>query len=75
MKSKDPHERRAHAMHMAGGMTAIIFVVWLATLGARLASEDGNQIAENGGENQVANILSGIASGENQLFVATSTSY
>ena len=74
MQNKEPHERRVHAMHMAGTLTAVIFVAWLATLGGRLASHNG-QIAEDGSENQIANILNGISLPENQLLVATSSDY
>lgn len=75
IKNKEPHERRVHAMQMAGAFTAVIFAVWLTTLGARLASDAGNQTAENGNENQVANILYGASPGQNQLIVATSSDY
>lgn len=42
MKQKDPHERRQAAMRIAGSITAVIFVGWVATLGVRLASPEAN---------------------------------
>jgi hypothetical protein len=37
MRQKDPHERRTHALRVASVVTGAVFVVWVATLGARLA--------------------------------------
>lgn len=33
-----PHERRQHAMQIAGVITALLFVGWLMTLGLRLST-------------------------------------
>jgi hypothetical protein len=38
IKSKEPHERRRHALTIAGVLTGVFFVAWLATLPIRLAS-------------------------------------
>ena len=37
IKSKTPHDRRQHAMKVAGLLTAVAFVVWITTLGVRFA--------------------------------------
>ncbi len=37
MHNKDPHERRAHALKVASAVTGLVFMVWIATLGVRLA--------------------------------------
>ena len=44
MQTKDPHERRAHAMRVAGVVTAFVFVGWVTTLGVRLGS--GSEVAQ-----------------------------
>ena len=33
-----PHERRQHAVRVAGVLTAALFAVWVGTLGVRLSS-------------------------------------
>jgi hypothetical protein len=38
--NKTPHERRQHAVQVAGLMTGALLVVWLGTLGVRLASQE-----------------------------------
>ena len=35
--TKTPHERRAHAMQVAGGVTALVALVWVTTLGFRFS--------------------------------------
>lgn len=37
-ETRDPHERRQHAMQVAGVLTAALFAVWVGTLGVRLSS-------------------------------------
>jgi hypothetical protein len=36
-EEKTPHERRQYALRVATGLTAILFVGWVATLGMRLS--------------------------------------
>ena len=38
-ETREPHERRQHAMRVAGVMTAALFAVWVGTLGMRLSQE------------------------------------
>ncbi len=40
VKSKSTHERREHAMRIAGIVTVAVFVGWVGTLGVRLASNN-----------------------------------
>lgn len=68
LHTKDPHERRAHAMRVALGITGAIFFVWITTLSVRLASQSA-QVAEGDGSSQVANVISG-AYAPNTLEVA-----
>lgn len=39
-ENKSTHERRAHAVQVAGLLTAGLFAVWLGTLGMRLTNHD-----------------------------------
>lgn len=39
MHSREPHERRRHALHVATMVTTLVFVGWLATLGMRLGGD------------------------------------
>lgn len=48
MQNKDPHERRAHALRVAGAVVAVVFVGWLGTLGMRLSTTD-TTVAQNPG--------------------------
>jgi hypothetical protein len=43
---KTPHERRAFAMRVASVVTALFFVVWITTLGVRLAQHN-EDVAKN----------------------------
>lgn len=36
INTRAPHERRQHAMQIAGAVTALVFAVWIGTLGMRL---------------------------------------
>lgn len=44
-ETREPHERRQHAMRVAGVLTGALFAVWLGTLGARLTQE--SEIAQS----------------------------
>ncbi len=49
--TREPHERRQHALQVAGVVTAAVFVVWMGTLGVRfatptIANEDGTQTVD-----------------------------
>ena len=38
LHAKEPHQKREFAAHAAAALTGVIFLVWISTLGARLAS-------------------------------------
>jgi hypothetical protein len=72
IKSKSPHERRQHAMQIAGILTALMFVVWVSTLGVRFASTPP-QTADSGDASQLANVAAAASNGQATLIVATTT--
>ena len=43
MHEKPAHERRRFSMRMAVGITTAVFLVWLSTLGLRLAGDPTDQ--------------------------------
>ena len=45
-ENKSPHERRQFALQVAGTITALIFVAWVATLGVRLAQSSAQSAQE-----------------------------
>ncbi len=45
-EQKSPHERRQFALQVAGTLTALIFVVWVSTLGVRLAQSSAQSANE-----------------------------
>ena len=70
MFSKSPHERRQHALQVAGGVTALAMLVWLGTLGMRFASTPP-QLATNDTA-QMASVVES-QTGNATLIVATTT--
>lgn len=38
IKTKEPHQRRKHAMHISGAFVGVLFVAWLATFSTRLGA-------------------------------------
>jgi len=76
MHSREPHERRQHAMQVAGTVTALVFVVWLTTLPMRLS---GPAPLAEGQPNQTdltASVAQPAASsGEARLEVSTTSVY
>lgn len=75
IKSKEPHERRQHAMRIAGAVTAAVFVVWLTTLSLRLAG--GTQVAQDDSAQTdlTAAVSQGTYTGPNTLYVASTTGF
>ena len=70
IKSKSPHDRRQHAAQLSAGIVAVVFVVWISTIGLRFATP--SQTADNG-SSQLANIVSGAGQQNATLIVATTT--
>jgi hypothetical protein len=80
MHQKPTHERRRHAMRVAGILTALVFVGWITTLGVQLGtpSTSSGQAAVAGTDNssQTATVLNMQTDNQgNQLIVASSTGY
>lgn len=69
VEGKTPHERRRHAMQIAGAVTAVLFVGWLATLGVRLASLTASSDASQ------AAAAANAAQNQSTLEVATTSAY
>lgn len=51
--NRTPHERRQHAMQVATIVTGLLFIAWLASLGARIG---GAPVAEDGAANSAATL-------------------
>lgn len=76
MKQRPPHERRQAAMRIAGAITGVIFIGWIATLGVRLGGPSQKTAQQSGFEAQVASIISAftLSGGQpNTLQVASSS--
>ncbi len=76
IQTKEPHERRQHAMQIAGVVTAMVFAVWITTLGFRLSA--GNAQLAEGTDNQTSLTAAAVQngySGPNQLYVASTTGF
>jgi len=81
MHQKSTHERRTHAMRVAGVVTALIFAGWISTIGLRTNGTDQTQVAND--NNSAAQTAAAVASqadqqnfggtGTAQLVVASST--
>lgn len=73
IKSKPPHDRRQHAMQLSAGIVAVVFVVWISTLGIRFSSAPA-EVADKSSMSQLANIITGTEQQTATLMVASSTS-
>lgn len=71
---KTPHERRQHALQVAAVAVALVFVVWITTLGVRFASTPP-QTASTDDPSQLAAVAAADAqaNGQATLIVASST--
>jgi hypothetical protein len=71
MHTKPTHERRRHAMRIAGIVTVLVFVGWVTTLGLQLGSSSTNA------SQTAAAVTSSYDATQtsNQLIVSTSTTY
>jgi hypothetical protein len=75
IQTKEPHERRQHAMRLAGAVTAAVFAVWITTLGLRLggsgqlAQDDGTQTSLS------ASAAQSMYGAPNQLMVVPGSSF
>jgi uncharacterized membrane protein (DUF441 family) len=77
--TRTPHERRQHAMQISGVLTAGLLVVWLGTLGVRLAGSDGNVFANASLEQGDVSLTAAAAASSNNtdpiLQVSTTSVY
>lgn len=73
IQSKPPHERRQHAIQVASVFTALVFVVWITTLGVRLAGISGTVAQNPDADPQMANVSSIYDAPDNTLEVATTS--
>ena len=75
IRTKEPHHRRQHAMQIAGVVTAMVFAVWITTLGLRLGSS--TQLAQD--EIDQTSLTAAAAQtnfgGPNQLMVAPTSGF
>ena len=78
MHQKPTHERRQHAMRIAGMVTALVFALWVTTLGLQLGngSTSAQQVAGTDTAGQTAAVVNSgydATQGGNQLIVSTTT--
>jgi hypothetical protein len=52
--NRTPHERRQHAMQIAGVVTMLLFVGWLASLGMRIGGQ--GPVVNDGAANTAATL-------------------
>ena len=71
--TRDPHQRRQHAMQVAGVITGALFVVWLGTLGYRLTNQ--TDAATSPDQSLTASAAASTANKGPQLLVSTTSVY
>jgi len=71
--TREPHERRQHAMQVAGIATAALFAVWIGTLGVRLTSQE--EIAQSPDTSLTASAAASQVNKGAQLEVSTTSIY
>ncbi len=74
IKSKEPHERRKHAVQLSGGIVALLFVVWLGTFSMRLGTPAESADTDSSQTASAANSTM-LPSGAAQLEVSTTSVY
>lgn len=75
VQSQEPHERRQHAMRIAGATTVAVFAIWVTTLGFRFGGDSAVLAGEESQTSLTAAASGSIFGGQNQLIVASSTQY
>lgn len=73
IQSKEPHERRQHAMQLAGAVTAAVFMVWITTLGLRISRD--SVVAQQEQNSLSAAAAASQYTGPNQLIVAPTSGF
>lgn len=77
MQTREPHDRRQHAMRIAGATTVAVFAIWITTLGFRYGGTGGTLAGEeNPNQTSLTAATSQSLFGEeNRLIVSTTTGY
>lgn len=74
MHTKTPHERRTHAMRVAGVVTALVFAGWITSISLGATTNGTNAtVAGSDGSGQSASAINAQGGIGNSLVVATST--
>ncbi len=77
--TRTPHERRTHALQIAGVVTALLFVVWVGTLSIRfggigaVAADDGTQTVLPAGDQSSLTASAAAARQNNAAHLEVST--
>ena len=70
--TRTTHQRRQHAVQVAGALTAALFAVWLGTLGLRLSSP--SDVAQTADSTQTASVAAAVQNNSGpQLQVSTTS--
>jgi len=70
--TRTTHQRRQHAVQVAGALTAMLFAVWLGTLGVRLSSP--SDVAQTADNTQTASVAAAVQNNSGpQLQVSTTS--
>jgi hypothetical protein len=69
--TREPHQRRTHAMQVAGLLTGTLFAVWLGTLGYRLTAQ--TEIASSPETSLTASAASAVPNSQPHLQVSTTS--
>lgn len=75
VQSREPHERRQHAMRLAGAVTVAVFVVWVTTLGLRLSSSNTQAAADGSGADLAASAAQSAGWGQPNGLVPVETGF
>ena len=74
MHTKSTHERRMHAMRVAGVVTALVFAGWITSISLGATTNGtGSTVAGSDNSSQTASAINSQGGLGNQLVVATST--
>lgn len=74
VQTQEPHERRQHAMRIAGATTVAVFAIWITTLGFRYGMAPATLAEEENQTSLTAAASQSMFGGQNQLIVASSSS-
>lgn len=73
MQTQEPHDRRQHAMRIAGATTVAVFAIWITTLGFRYGTGSSTLAEDENQTSLTAATSQSIYGGQNQLIVSTTT--